>query len=107
MKIWQAVVIGIVIGFLGGVGTVQMTMAADVRDNKVNIAHLKKEHEDTKAAMLKANEDARVVFEKRMDNVVRLWEANLEQQRANSMQQAELINLVKQVIISGKKIGPG
>ena len=43
MKIWQALTVGVVVGFLGGVGAMQATIVGDVRDNKVNVAHMAEE----------------------------------------------------------------
>lgn len=78
MKDWQKWLAGLIIGYLSGIGTMQATLIADSHENTVKIRQLEKYREEDKA-----------LFEKRLDNVVRLWEANLEAER-------ELISALKQ-----------
>lgn len=80
MKTWTAVFLGVVIGVLGGVGLQQVTLAGDVRENKVEIKAVKDQ-------IIASNK----IFEERMSNVIRLWEAQLASER-------ELIALVREQI---------
>jgi len=94
-KIWT-VVSCLIIGFLGGVGTVQLTMAKDVSQQGARIVAL----EASDKAQERNVEKMDAKWEKRLDNVLELWKSNLAQQQANQLQQAELISLVKQSIAS-------
>lgn len=70
MRTYQSIVIGITIGFLAGVGTMQATIIGDVRTHETRISHIES--------------DARkqsVEFEQRMDKLVRMLEALLETNR--------------------------
>ena len=77
MKIWQALTVGVVVGFLGGVGAMQATIVADVRDNKVNVAHVAVNVAHV-AADLK---DTNASVNGRMDRVTKLMEQILETNR--------------------------
>lgn len=70
MKDWQKWLAGIAIGYLSGVGTMQATLVSDSREHTLKILSLENQQQQT-----------RDLFEKRMDNVVRLWEASLESNR--------------------------
>ena len=70
MKIWHALIVGTVVGFLGGVGAMQATIVGDVRDNKVNVAHMAEELKETNASV-----------NGRMDRVTKLMEQILETNR--------------------------
>lgn len=70
MKTYQSIVIGITIGFLAGVGTMQATIIGDVRTHETRIAHIEAD----------AKQQA-VGFEHRMDKLVRMLEALLETNR--------------------------
>jgi len=43
MKTAQAVAVGLIIGFLAGVGAVQMTMGSEVRENTTRISRIEKD----------------------------------------------------------------
>lgn len=45
MKTAHAIIIGLIIGFLGGVGAVQMTMGSDVREHTTRIYRIEKDIE--------------------------------------------------------------
>jgi hypothetical protein len=64
MRTYQSIIIGIVIGFLAGVGTMQASLIGDVRDHTTRISHIE---QDAKAQQL--------MFEERMDKLVRMLEA--------------------------------
>ena len=70
MKTYQSIVIGIVIGFLAGVGTMQASLVGDVRDHTTRLAHVE---QDSIAQM--------AMFEQRMDKLVRMLESLLETNR--------------------------
>ena len=80
MKTWTAIFIGVAIGVLSGVGLQQVTLAGDVRENKIELRSLKDE-------MTRRDK----VFEERMGNIIRLWEAQLNAEH-------ELIALVREQI---------
>jgi len=80
MKVWQAICVGVIIGFPGGVATMQATIIGSTRENTVKIEQLSTRLDRTEAA-----------FEKRMDRVIQLWESSLESNRA-------LITLVEKQI---------
>lgn len=70
MKDWQKWLAGLVIGYLSGIGTMQATLVSDSHEHSLKIKYLEEYRAEDK-----------VMFEKRLDNVVRLWEATLESQR--------------------------
>lgn len=70
MKTYQAIAVGVIIGFLGGVGTMQATIVGDVRTHETRIAHIEA---DAKQQMQG--------FEYRMDKLVRMLESLLETNR--------------------------
>lgn len=70
MKTYQSIVIGIVIGFLAGVGTMQASLVGDVRDHSIRITHIETESVKQMAQ-----------FEQRMDKIVRMLEALIETNR--------------------------
>lgn len=70
MKTYQSIVIGIVIGFLAGVGTMQASLVGDVRDHSIRITHIETESVKQMAQ-----------FEQRMDKLVRMLEALIETNR--------------------------
>ena len=81
----------VLIGFLSGVGLVQITLAGDVRENKIELKAVKedvdrsrKQFDDRMATISKQ-------FDDRMANIIRLWEAQLNTER-------ELIALVREQI---------
>ena len=77
MKTGQGIVVGLVIGFLAGVGTMQASLIGDVRDHTIRLNHIEKD--------IAAQADQ---TEKRLANVVRLMEGLLETNR-------ELISVIK------------
>lgn len=70
MKTSQAIIVGLIIGFLAGVGTMQASLIGDVRDHTVRLAHVEKD--------VAAQADQ---TEKRLANVVKLMESLLETNR--------------------------
>ena len=70
MKAWQAIIVGILVGFPGGVATMQATMIGEVRQNTAKIVFLDRKQTDDMATT-----------EKRIDNIIRLWEASLQSNR--------------------------
>lgn len=70
MKTWQAIFVGIIIGFPGSVATMQATLIGEVRQNTAQIKFVEQKHSD----------DA-MITEKRIENIVRLWEASLQSNR--------------------------
>ena len=70
MKTYQAIVVGIIIGFLGGVGTMQATIVGDVKTHETRLTHIEA---DAKQQVL--------AFEQRMDKLVRMMESLLQTNR--------------------------
>lgn len=87
MRTWQSIVVGVIIGFLAGVGTMQATLVSDVTSHGVKLANLDHRLDLTDA-----------LIEKRISNVILLWEKSLESNRALMESNRELISLVKQAI---------
>lgn len=77
MKQLTTIALSVIIGLLSGVGATQMWIVGDVRKHEVQIESAQRDIKDTKAS-----------FEQRMDNIIRLWEAQLATER-------ELIQLVR------------
>lgn len=77
MKAGQGIVIGLIIGFLAGVGTMQASLIGDVRDHSTRLNHIERD-------MVQQAEQT----ERRLANVVRLMEGLLETNR-------ELIVVIK------------
>jgi hypothetical protein len=77
MKTGQGIVIGLIIGFLAGVGTMQASLIGDVRDHAVRLSHIESDLTKQQQAT-----------ETRIQNVVRLMEGLLETNR-------ELISVIK------------
>jgi hypothetical protein len=70
MKTFHAIIVGLVIGFLAGVGTMQASLIGDVRDHTTKIAHIEKDF---------VAEQSQV--DRRLDNIARLMESMLETNR--------------------------
>ena len=77
MKTGQGIVVGLIIGFLAGVGTMQASLIGDVRDHSTRLDHIEKD-------IASQSEST----ERRLANVVRLMEGLLETNR-------ELISVIK------------
>ena len=71
VKVWQAILIGIVIGVLSGIGASQMTMAADVRE-AVSLA---------KQNAVIHDRDM-IVINTRIEKILQVFESHLEANRA-------------------------
>jgi len=82
MKNWQAIVVGLVIGFLGGVGSMQATIIGDVHEHTMQINHMKEKQTE----------------------MTKLWEATLEQQQQQSKAQEEMIRLLRDYVVSVNSI---
>lgn len=70
MKTWQSILIGLIIGFLGGVGTMQASLVADVREHSVKLESMGRAQDQNISQM-----------EQRYDRVIRLMESLLETNR--------------------------
>jgi len=70
MKTWQSILVGLIIGFLGGVGTMQASLVGDVREHSVKLVTINRSVE--------VNADQ---MEQRYDRVIRLMESLLETNR--------------------------
>lgn len=70
MKTWQSILVGLIIGFLGGVGTMQASLVGDVREHTVKLESINHSAEYNTAQM-----------EQRYDRVIRLMESLLETNR--------------------------
>lgn len=81
LKNWTSIIVGIIIGGLSGVGYSQLTIVGDVRENKVQIRNVREQL---------ANSNT--LFEARLSNIIKLWEAQLNTER-------ELIALVREQIV--------
>ena len=87
MRTWQSIVVGVIIGFLAGVGTMQATLVSDVTSHGVKLTAMDQRLNSTDA-----------LIERRIGNVILLWEKSLEASRALMESNRELISLVKQAI---------
>lgn len=70
MKTWQSILVGLIIGFLGGVGTMQASLVGDVREHTVKLESINRSAEYNTTQM-----------EQRYDRVIRLMESLLETNR--------------------------
>lgn len=70
MKTWQSILVGLIIGFLGGVGTMQASLVGDVREHTVKLESISRTAEANVVQM-----------EQRYDRVIRLMESLLETNR--------------------------
>lgn len=70
MKTWQSILVGLIIGFLGGVGTMQASLVGDVREHSVKLESISRTAEANVVQM-----------EQRYDRVIRLMESLLETNR--------------------------
>lgn len=70
MKTWKSIFLGIVIGFLAGVGTMQATLIGDVRDHTVRLQQISvRNDKDMDSISL------------RIERITRLMESILESNR--------------------------
>jgi uncharacterized protein YpmS len=70
MKTWKSVFLGIVIGFLAGVGTMQATLVGDVRDHTVRLQQVASNRETDMDSV-----------SQRIERITRLMESILESNR--------------------------
>lgn len=70
MKTWKSIFLGIVIGFLAGVGTMQATLVGDVREHTTKINSINH--------AIEASEDS---VNGRIDRITRMMESILESNR--------------------------
>ena len=70
MRTSQAIVVGLIIGFLAGVGTMQASLIGDVRDHSTRINHIERD--------VSVQTDA---MEKRFTHVVQLLDEMLQTNR--------------------------
>lgn len=70
MKTWQSILVGLIIGFLGGVGTMQASLVGDVREHTVKLESINRSAEYNTTQI-----------EQRYDRVIRLMESLLETNR--------------------------
>lgn len=70
MKTWKSVFLGIVIGFLAGVGTMQATLVGDVREHSTKLKTIEHNIEATEGSV-----------NGRIDRITRMMESILESNR--------------------------
>lgn len=70
MKTWKSIFLGIVIGFLAGVGTMQATLVGDVREHATKLNSISRDMEVSEASV-----------SGRIDRITRMMESILESNR--------------------------
>jgi len=88
------IILGVVIGFLCGVGTIHMTIASDVRGNRVDIDHLKTQVSENRIAALDMWKESNLLIRSTIEQTVNLVN-RLDTQNKLLQEQSRTINTIR------------